>query len=133
MSSLISIATLFLDTKFSTVISIIVGKIPSFGGFCCRKDYLSLISCLYTGRLYVYLLATSSPMPLCGTLVHYPVHTFKHHQLVRFIVVEHVYSGSSPQLGMVLHFSGFIQELTGAILLVVGNVPADSDAFVMTL
>ena len=54
-------------------------------------------------------------------------------QLVRFLVVEPAHQGSSPRLdnGACI-FLNLFQDFTGAILLVVGDVPVDSEAPVVT-
>jgi hypothetical protein len=49
-------------------------------------------------------------------------------QLVRFLVVEHVHLGSSPQLSIGARiFLDLFQDLTDAIVLVVGDVPVHSE------
>lgn len=53
--------------------------------------------------------------------------------MVRFLVIEPAHQGSSLRLGTgVRIFINLLQELTGTILSVVGNVPVDSEAHVMT-
>ena len=55
-------------------------------------------------------------------------------QLVGFLVVEPVHSGSSPRLdtGARIFLDLFISAINGAMLSVVGDVPVDSEAPVAT-
>jgi hypothetical protein len=53
--------------------------------------------------------------------------------VVRSLVVEPAHPGSSPRLGMgVCIYLDLFQDLTGAMLSVVGDVPVNSEAPVVT-
>jgi len=55
-------------------------------------------------------------------------------QLARLLVVQPAHQSSSPRLGAGARiFLDLFHDLTGTILSVVGNVPADSEAPVVTL
>lgn len=54
-------------------------------------------------------------------------------QPIRFLAVEFAHPGSSSRFGTVARiFLGSFRELTSVILLVVGDVPIDSEMYVMT-